>query len=274
MIKKTLEQLYAEHQGKVSDKWSSYLLEYERIFEGIRSKPINMLEIGVQNGGSLEIWASFFPEATTIIGCDINPDCAKLKYENPKIYLFVGDANQEDSLTAISKWAPNLDIVIDDGSHRSSDIIRSFCLYFPRLNPGGIFIAEDLHCSYWRPFEGGIDYEYSSMSFFKQLVDLVNWEHWTNLQFRTERLKTFNDLYGCFLTEKDLACIHSIEFVNSMCIIRKANSIDNRLGRRVIVGNDALVVTQIMGLKDQEYQLDQGLIEKPTLFQKLKRFFR
>ena len=273
MMKKTLEQLYAEHQGKVSDKWSSYLLEYERIFEGIRSKPISMLEIGVQNGGSLEIWASFFPEAIAIIGCDINPDCAKLKYKNPKIHLFVGDANQKDSLNAISKQAPNLDIVIDDGSHRSSDIIRSFCLYFSRLTPGGIFIAEDLHCSYWKPFEGGIDYQYSSMSFFKQLVDLVNWEHWTNLQSRTERLKTINDFYGCFVTEEDLACIHSIEFVNSMCIIRKPNSIDNRLGRRVIVGNDALVVTQIMGLKDQEYQLDQGLIEKPTFFQKLKRFF-
>ncbi|HEX9872458.1 MAG TPA: hypothetical protein VGC99_28455, partial [Candidatus Tectomicrobia bacterium] len=50
--KHTLEQLYAEHSGKVSDKWSSYLTEYGRIFADYRHKPIRLLEIGVQNGGS------------------------------------------------------------------------------------------------------------------------------------------------------------------------------------------------------------------------------
>ena len=56
MINKSLEILYAEHLGKSSDKWELYLLEYDRLFSAYRNKPINILEIGVQNGGSLEIY--------------------------------------------------------------------------------------------------------------------------------------------------------------------------------------------------------------------------
>lgn len=59
----TLKQLYALHTGKVSDKWSSYLDAYENILSKYRHKPINLLEVGVQNGGSLEIWAKYFPYA-------------------------------------------------------------------------------------------------------------------------------------------------------------------------------------------------------------------
>ena len=74
---KSLFELYREHQGKVSDKWSIYLSEYDRLFSIYRDQPIRMLEIGVQNGGSLEIWSKYFPDAHVLVGCDINPDCAK-----------------------------------------------------------------------------------------------------------------------------------------------------------------------------------------------------
>jgi hypothetical protein len=82
---KTLKELYMEHQGKVSDKWSLYLNEYERLLSPYRKMKINLLEIGVQNGGSLEIWGKYFPHAKKIIGCDINPDCKKLSYENTRM---------------------------------------------------------------------------------------------------------------------------------------------------------------------------------------------
>lgn len=53
---KTLQQLYQEHHGKVSDKWSLYLAEYDRLLSPYRERAVNLLEIGIQNGGSLEIW--------------------------------------------------------------------------------------------------------------------------------------------------------------------------------------------------------------------------
>ena len=55
MINKTLHQLYSKHNGKVSDKWSLYLMEYDRLLNDYRDKPMRLLEIGIQNGGSLEI---------------------------------------------------------------------------------------------------------------------------------------------------------------------------------------------------------------------------
>ena len=73
MAKKTLKQLYGEHKGKVSDKWFSYLSEYERIFASYREMPLRLLEIGVQNGGSLEIWSKYFHKAEKLLGCDIRP---------------------------------------------------------------------------------------------------------------------------------------------------------------------------------------------------------
>ena len=80
MNNKTLRELYAEHAGKVSDKWALYLREYDRLFNDYRHQPIRLLEIGVQNGGSLEIWDQYFSNAVCLLGCDINPDCSKLQY--------------------------------------------------------------------------------------------------------------------------------------------------------------------------------------------------
>ena len=147
MSRKMLHQLYAEHAGKVSDKWSLYLTEYDRLFDDCRDKPIRLLEIGIQNGGSLEIWSKYFSNATALIGCDINPDCGRLSYDDPRVAVVIGDANAPDVCEQVFQRSPQFDIIIDDGSHLSSDIIKSFALYFPRVVEGGIFIAEDLHCS-------------------------------------------------------------------------------------------------------------------------------
>src|SRR5947209_9549052 len=59
----TLLSIARRHRGKVSDKWESYFSTYEALFQPLRTKPISLLEIGVQNGGSLEIWARYLPHA-------------------------------------------------------------------------------------------------------------------------------------------------------------------------------------------------------------------
>jgi cephalosporin hydroxylase len=131
-----------------------YLTEYDRLFKDYRDKPVRLLEIGIQNGGSLDIWSKYFSNAAVLIGCDINPDCARLSYDDPRIGVVIGDANAPEVRKQVFKHSPQFDIVIDDGSHLSSDIVKSFALYFQHVVEGGIFIAEDLHCSYWIKFEG------------------------------------------------------------------------------------------------------------------------
>lgn len=249
MTKQTLEQLYAEHSGKVSDKWAIYLVEYERIFGEYRDKPVTLLEIGVQNGGSLEIWSRFFTNAQKLVGCDINPDCARLVYEDPRIAVVVGDANSDAVQSIVLLHAPVFDVMLDDGSHRSSDIVKSFARYFPHLADGGVFVVEDLHCSYWAEYEGGLFDPFSSITFFKRLADIVNHEHWGIAKSRSDILRGFFLKYDFQIDEDVLTHIHSIEFVNSMCVIRKEAPQNNSLGIRFIAGLDESIVPMAMALQ-------------------------
>ncbi|MBK8418332.1 glycosyltransferase [Candidatus Villigracilis saccharophilus] len=244
-MNKTLDQLYREHKGKLSDKWSLYLTEYDRLFTVYRNQPVQLLEIGVQNGGSLEIWDQYFPNAGKIIGCDINPSCAALQYRSSRIAVVTGDANSDEYQNEILQYAPTFDIIIDDGSHDSSDIVRSFARYFPCLNETGMYVAEDLHCSYWDNFEGGLHQPLSAMSFFKRLADILNHEHWRNGRSGRELLAAFCDEFGVDFDDLELARIHSIEFLNSLCVIKKSPPENNTLGKRFIVGNEELVTSGV-----------------------------
>ena len=49
--------------------------------------------------------------------------------------------------------------------------------------------------------------------------------------------------FGIKFDEFDLTRIHSIEFVNSLCIIRKLHPYKNVLGKRVIIGTDEIVTS-------------------------------
>lgn len=236
MNRQTLQQIVAEHDGKVSDKWSAYINGYERIFSEFRNENICLLEIGIQNGGSLEIWEKYFPKVQAMVGCDINPSISALEYTNPCINLVIGDANQDATAKQILAYCDSFNIIIDDGSHRSDEIITAFARFFPALSEGGAYIVEDLHCSYWEEYRGGLNEPFSSIAFFKRLADIINFEHWGVIKKRVEFLEQFSREYGCHFDESDLQMIHSIEFTNSMCIIRKMNPVANRLGTRIFSG--------------------------------------
>jgi len=56
--------MFMEHEGYVSDKMEHYLPIYEAAFSRFtaREQPIHLLEIGVQNGGSLQVCSKYIPE--------------------------------------------------------------------------------------------------------------------------------------------------------------------------------------------------------------------
>lgn len=240
----SLHTLYRDHSGKVSDKWGIYLDIYQRLFQPYTNLPISLLEIGIQNGGSLEIWAKHFPVAQHFVGCDINPTCAGLRYDDSRIAVVVGDANTDSVEQQIAEHAVSFDIIIDDGSHISRDIVQSFTRYFKRVNNGGIFLAEDLHCSYWKEFDGGLFDPYSSIAFFKRLADVINHEHWGVPGTRGDILCSFFEEYACTIDEDVLASIHSIEFFNSVCVIRKECTVSNELGMRIFAGTTTFVSSE------------------------------
>jgi O-antigen biosynthesis protein len=245
---KSLIELYREHQGKVSNKWSIYLSEYDRIFSCFRDYPVRILEIGVQNGGSLEIWGNYFPKAQAIVGCDINLECGKLIFDDPRINVVIGDAKTENTTVEILNLSPGFEIIIDDGSHLPRDVVNCFSRYFRYLGQGGIFIVEDLHCSYWSSYKGGLYYPYSSISFFKRLADVVNHEHWGIEKRRKDLLQGFANQFETDFDESNLAEIHSIEFFNSVCVVHKGSQQNNLLGKRFVAGGGEIVAPGHFGL--------------------------
>ena len=237
----SIETLHRNKTGKVSDKWASYLPYYDKLFAPLREQSIALLEIGVQNGGSLETWSHYFNNATLLIGCDIDPKCAELHYEDARVKVVVGDANVGPTFTAISAICNQFDVVIDDGSHQSNDVLKSFVNYFPMVKPGGLYVVEDAHCLYMNDFGGGLLNEFGAYSFFKRLVDVVSFQFWNEQLSINNYLRTFFDTRATpsFILD---GWIDSIEFKNSLIIIRKALTTGhNKLGERITTGNIAQV---------------------------------
>ncbi|MEO7096467.1 MAG: class I SAM-dependent methyltransferase [Polyangiales bacterium] len=237
----SIRSLYETHGGYVSDKWSAYLGVYDELFQPFKERPITLLEIGVQNGGSLQILDRYFPNAVKLVGCDIDPRITKLEH-GPKVNLIVGDVSQPITVAKIRHQSPTYDIIIDDGSHRSDHIISAFESLFPLLKPGGFFLAEDLHCSYSPSHRGRLFAPYSSIEYFKLLVDVVNADHWLNrwTDLLVARLKHPRRVAQLTTMVELKRQIRSIRFFDSICVIEKA-LVPTGLGTRVIAGREALV---------------------------------
>jgi hypothetical protein len=123
----------------------SYLDVYEKYFSPIRKKKVSILEIGVKRGNSIKLWERYFPNGM-VYGLDINPECKK--HQGKRIDITIGSQNDPNTLGALVKKAGQFDIILDDGSHINELTLYSFKYLFPHLKKGGIYIMEDLACSY------------------------------------------------------------------------------------------------------------------------------
>ena len=241
MTENKFKNLHSNNTEKVSDKWESYLDYYNEIFMPLKNKDISLLEIGIQNGGSLQTYLNFFKNAELIVGCDIDDKCHNLNYDDKRIKVVVGNINSNETYSKISSLINQFDILIDDGSHISSDIIISFIKYFPIVKPGGIYVIEDLHCSYdsynTKKYGGGILNENSAINFFKKIIDVINSEFWTKaINLQTYLSQFFPKNLPQLIVD---GSIKSIEFRNSIITIRKSKIGEtNKLGKRMITGQE------------------------------------
>ncbi len=134
---------------------------------------MRFLQIGVFGGGSLWMWRRFFgPEATII---DIDLRCAL--HDGRDGQVRIGSQTAPEFLGRVADEMGGLDLVLDDGSHRSAHIRASLAALFPRLSDGGgLDMVEDLHAAYWPSSGGGYRAEGSFMTDLKAMVD--NLHHW------------------------------------------------------------------------------------------------
>jgi hypothetical protein len=170
-----LLEYFNQNRGRLIDKWIHYFDVYDRHFARFRNKPVVILEIGVFQGGSLQMWKSYFGPAARIYALDINPLCKQFEEENVKI--FTGSQSDRAFLRELKKQIPPIDILIDDGGHTMEQQIVTFEELYDHVSPDGVYLAEDLHTSYWLTYGGGYKRKGTFIEYTKNLIDFLNAYH-------------------------------------------------------------------------------------------------
>jgi len=113
---------------------------YSKIFESKKESAKNILEIGIYEGGSIQLWRDYFTNSTIFgIDCAIQPTAPI----GDRTYLIYGDA-YSDSI--VNSFTDNyFDIIIDDGPHTVESQCLFFEKYFSKLKSGGYLICEDIN---------------------------------------------------------------------------------------------------------------------------------
>ncbi|HEX4113705.1 MAG TPA: class I SAM-dependent methyltransferase [Stellaceae bacterium] len=167
---------FLNNSGRGIHKWKHYFPAYERHFARYIDRPMVFVEIGCGAGGSLQMWKRYLGPHAQIVGLDIRPKCAA--FSEDQIAIRVGDQANEAFLASVLEefGAPN--IVLDDGSHRMSDVMASFAFFYRRMAPDGVYMVEDLHTAYWDEYGGGLRRSGTFIELCKDLLDEINAD-WT-----------------------------------------------------------------------------------------------
>lgn len=165
--------LFEEH--RCIDKWAHYFPIYEKWFSPYRGKEIVFVEIGVQNGGSIQMWKNYFGKSAQIVGVDIDERCKQ--FEEEQIAIEIGSQEDPEFWAAFRKKYPRVDILLDDGGHTMNQQIVTFREMFPHIKDGGLYMCEDCHTSYFDNYGGGLRREGTFIEFTKNLIDEINAFH-------------------------------------------------------------------------------------------------
>jgi predicted O-methyltransferase YrrM len=118
---------------------------YDKEFIKYKDKNIRLLEIGVHRGGGLAVFQEYFKNGE-IYGVDSMDFGAKQNCINfSRIHITYADGYRKDFVDTLD----NFDIIIDDGPHTKESHLQSLKLYLSKLNPGGIFVIEDISSMDW-----------------------------------------------------------------------------------------------------------------------------
>lgn len=197
-----LEHFFRNEEHRMIHKWNHYFEIYDRHLSHLKGKKINILEIGISHGGSLQMWEYYFKGNANIYAVDINSECEKLAGGNIKV--FIGSQEDESFLKRLKQQIPRIDVLIDDGGHTMKQQVTTFNILFDHVAENGIYICEDLHTSYWKHFGGGYKKKRSFIEFSKNFIDKLHAWHTPKVSVDEVTKST-----------------HSLHYYDSMLVIEK-----------------------------------------------------
>lgn len=168
----TLQQI-AEQTG--TDKaWHGFPSFYE---SALPRKVKRLLEIGVHEGQSLEMWKAYYPDAE-IIGGEFDENNF---YNQNGIVTHCVNQDERESLRALIDKVGFCDVIVDDGGHtmkQQQNTIKELLPYCKFL------VVEDLHTSLYTGYKGrsyGVgDTKHTTLEYIKTLkgVKVKIFEHY------------------------------------------------------------------------------------------------
>ena len=126
-----------------TDKWGKhhYTPVYYDMFATRRDSVKKVVEIGAGEGASLRMWRDFFPKAV-VYGMDNEENRI---FNEDRITVLEGDqSNGNDLRSFISRIGWDIDLIVDDGSHKSSDQVFSCLTLMPWINKPVRYAIEDV----------------------------------------------------------------------------------------------------------------------------------
>lgn len=133
-------------EGHGITKWEHYFDIYDRHFAKFIGQKVDLLEIGIYSGGSLDMWKSYFGAGCHIYGIDIAEVCKS--YEDERTSVFIGDQEDRTFWKQFRDSVPGVDILIDDGGHTWEQQKVTLEEMLPNIRPGGVYLCEDIHAKY------------------------------------------------------------------------------------------------------------------------------
>tara|TARA_Y100001935_G_scaffold34087_1_gene27299 strand:+ start:342 stop:1109 length:768 start_codon:yes stop_codon:yes gene_type:complete len=169
------ERYFKRNSKNLIFKWSHYFEIYEKHFNRFKNKDIVLVEVGIYNGGSLQMWQDYFGSNARIYGIDIDERCKQFEQDNIKI--FIGSQADREFLRDLKNKIPKIDILIDDGGHFMSQQIILFEELFDHMGEDGVYLCEDTHTSYMLKYGGGYKRNGTFIEYTKNLIDQLNAYH-------------------------------------------------------------------------------------------------
>ncbi|MFV0605194.1 MAG: hypothetical protein ACK5NK_05055 [Niabella sp.] len=149
---------------------------------------IKMLELGYQNGYSIDLWTNYFNNPI-IDAIDVLQD----PNDNRLNKYFLLDQSKNSLLDDfVNNSETKYDFIIDDASHVPDHQWNTFIRFINILKDGGIYIIEDVETSYWKRGEiFGYQFNANKTSIFNRLkiiADFINYEFTTGDLVRKYKL--------------------------------------------------------------------------------------
>lgn len=164
-----LEKYFLSNTGRSMHKCLHYFDIYDRHFKKFCGKEARVMELGVNHGGSLEMWRHYFGAKAKIYGLDRRSICKQA--EGEQIEVLIGDVADEDFRRHVIRTVPKVDVFIDDGSHQVKEQISTLKWILPKISQNGVYLCEDV--SYEERHGAGFLKEGTFIEYIKNFVDFI-----------------------------------------------------------------------------------------------------